>query len=331
MENLIEAIVLGIVEGITEFLPISSTGHLLLCERMMGIDLDHDVRWKTFAVFIQIGAILAVVVYFRDRIMELLRGKPQGFRTPLEILSARATASTTAAAEISNGPLAVATEQPATPSPAAGDKVLNYEPQPDEDVVTPAERRHAVLMILLATVPVLVIGFLTHDFIERYMGSARSVACALLAGGVAMIIIEWLPTNVTTRRIERITWKQALCVGGIQVLAAVFPGTSRSAATIMGGLLAGLSRPAATEFSFFLAIPSMFAACGYALLKWVRSAHPTVEEILILAIGTLVSFLVAWAVIAFFMSYVRRHNFIPFAIYRIALGAIVLLLVARGG
>jgi undecaprenyl-diphosphatase len=141
-----------------------------------------------------------------------------------------------------------------------------------------------------------------------------------------MVIIELLPTNVTTRRIERVTWKQALGIGLAQILAAVFPGTSRSAATIMGGMLAGLSRPAAAEFSFFLAIPAMFAACSFSLLKWLRNAHPTPHEILLMIIGTLVSFLVAYAVIAVFMGYIKRHNFIPFAIYRIVLGIVVLFL-----
>lgn len=148
----------------------------------------------------------------------------------------------------------------------------------------------------------------------------------LLIGGVVMIIVELIPTNVTTRRIERITWKQSLLIGFVQILAAVFPGTSRSAATIMGGMVAGLSRPAAAEFSFFLAIPAMFAACGYSLLKWLKNAHPTAQEILLMIIGTLVSFLVAYAVIAVFMGYIKRHNFIPFAIYRILLGGLVLLL-----
>jgi undecaprenyl-diphosphatase len=310
MPDLLIAIILGVVEGVTEFLPISSTGHLLLCERWMGIDLEAPgSMWKTFAVFIQIGAIMAVVVYFRRRILDLLLGRREGARTPLEISqAARATANKPAAAALSMG------------------QTQDYSPDQDEDLITPAQRLNAIAMILLATIPVLIVGFLTHDWIERNMENDRNIGWALLTGGVLMIIIELIPTNVTTRRIERVTWKQALFVGFAQILAAVFPGTSRSAATIMGGMVAGLSRPAAAEFSFFLAIPAMFAACGYSLLKWLKNAHPTPHEILLMIIGTLVSFLVAYAVIAMFMSYIKRHNFIPFAIYRILLGGLVLLL-----
>ena len=308
MPDLLIAIILGIVEGVTEFLPVSSTGHLLLCERWMGIDLEApNSMWKTFAVFIQIGAIMAVVVYFRRRILDLFGAKPEGGRTPLEISQA-ARATSTVPAALSMG------------------QTLDYQTALDEDLITPAQRLNAILMIIVATVPVLVVGLLTHDWIEANMESGRNIGWALLIGGVAMIIVEVIPTNVTTRRIERITWKQAVGIGLAQILAAVFPGTSRSAATIMGGMVAGLSRPAAAEFSFFLAIPAMFAACGYSLLKWLRNASPNAHEILLMVIGTLVSFLVAYGVIAVFMGYIKRHNFIPFAIYRIVLGAVVLFL-----
>jgi undecaprenyl-diphosphatase len=311
--DLLKAIILGIVEGITEFLPISSTGHLLLCERWMGVDLEAPgTMWKTFAVFIQLGAILAVVVYFRRRLMDLLRGKAEGARTPLEISQAAKTT----------------TAKPVQAALSMG-QTQDYASDQDEDLITPAQRLNAILMIILATVPVLIVGLLTHDWIEANMESDRGIGWALLIGGVAMIVIEVIPTNVTTRRIERITWKQALGIGLAQILAAVFPGTSRSAATIMAGLVAGLSRSAAAEFSFFLAIPSMFAACGYSLLKWLKNADPTFHEILLMAVGLIVSFVVAYAVIAFLMAYIRRHSFIPFAIYRIALGAFVLFVLSR--
>src|SRR5689334_18043125 len=163
------------------------------------------------------------------------------------------------------------------------------------------------------------------------MSSPVVIGAALLIGGLAMIVIEWLPLNVTTRRIERVTWKQALGIGMAQVLAAIFPGTSRSAATIMAGLVAGLSRPAAAEFSFFLAIPAMGAACAYKLLKFLKQSAPSAAQMLLLTIGTLVSFLVAWVVIAAFMAYIRRHNFIPFAVYRIALGLVVLWVIYHNG
>ena len=311
MPDLLKAIILGVVEGVTEFLPVSSTGHLLLCERWMGINLEAPGSfWKTFAIFIQIGAILAVVVYSRRRILDLLLGRREGARTPLEISqAARAGAGGKASGALAMG------------------QTLDYQTALDEDLITPAQRLNAVLMIVLATVPVLVVGFLTHDWIEANLESPRVIGYALLVGGVAMILVEVLPTNVTTRRIERVTWKQALGIGVAQILAAVFPGTSRSAATIMGGMLAGLSRPAAAEFSFFLAIPAMFAASGYSLMKWLRDADVRTHEVVLMGIGTLVSFLVAYAVIAVFMGYIRRHNFIPFAIYRIVLGAVVLLIV----
>jgi undecaprenyl-diphosphatase len=310
MPELLKAILLGIVEGVTEFLPVSSTGHLLLCERWMGIDLEHDAFWKTFAVFIQIGAILSVVVYFRRRIMDLLLGKREGARTPLEASMAAARAQGATVDAIGTAP--------------------DEQPDVSEELITSRQRLNAIVMILLATLPVLVVGFLVHDWIDQNLGSKSWViAVALLVGAVAMIVIELLPLNVTTRRIEHVTWKQAVAIGLAQILAAVFPGTSRSAATILGGLLAGLSRPAAAEFSFFLAIPAMFAACGYSLLKWVLKMRETgqqlpMDKVVLLLIGTLVSFLVAYAVIAVFMSYIKRHTFIPFAVYRIVVGLIVL-------
>src|SRR5689334_1367472 len=163
MDDLWKAIVLGVVEGVTEFLPVSSTGHLLLCQRWMGIDLKHDLRWQTFAIFIQIGAILAVVVYFRHRILELLRGQPEGRRTPLEI-SVSARASTGAAVTV--GPAATAAgpdaahaatggngepDAPGVPTTPVRSRVREYHPDIDGDLVTAAERGHAILMILLAT------------------------------------------------------------------------------------------------------------------------------------------------------------------------------------
>jgi undecaprenyl-diphosphatase len=305
MPNLLVAIILGIVEGVTEFLPVSSTGHLLLCQRWIGVDLD-DGFWSMFTIFIQIGAIAAVVVYFHERILGLLRGNPERLLTPLEISRSAKTAASAAAAPTAPGDV-----------------------QADDTPPTAAQRGYAILMILLASAP-LVIAYFAQAWAERYMNSPMVIAAALLLGGVAMIVIEWLPLNVTTRRIERITWKQALGIGGAQVLAAVFPGTSRSAATIMAGLVGGLSRPAAAEFSFFLAIPAMSAACTYKLLKFLRGGIPPAHQVLLLVIGTLVSFLVAWAVIALFMNYIRRHSFVPFALYRIALGIVVLLLF-RGG
>ncbi|MCC6423950.1 MAG: undecaprenyl-diphosphate phosphatase [Phycisphaerales bacterium] len=297
MTELWFAIILGIVEGITEFLPISSTGHLLLCQQWMGISMD-DSFWKMFAIFIQIGAILAVVVYFRDRIFQLLKRSGRGrlvAATPLEI-----SASGTSADGSSTATLPVS-----SPSTQAG----RYSP---------------LVLVLIATVPGLVIGFLTHKLVEQYLETARVIAIVLFVGGLIMALIEYLRPAVTTREIEQMTLWQAIGIGCAQVLAAVFPGTSRSAATIMAGMVAGLSRAAAAEFSFFLAIPAMFAACGYSLLKQIRShAGMTMQQSLLLAVGTIVSFLVAWIVIAGFMNFIRKHSFVPFAVYRIVLAAVV--------
>jgi undecaprenyl-diphosphatase len=185
-------------------------------------------------------------------------------------------------------------------------------------------------MILLASTP-LGVAYFAQKWAEKNMSSPMVIGAALVLGGLAIVVIEWLPLNVTTRRIERVTWKQALGIGAAQVVAAVFPGTSRSAATIMAGLVGGLSRPAAAEFSFFLAIPAMGAACTYKLFKYLRHGVPSADRVLLLVIGTIVSFLVAWGVIALFMGYVRRHSFIPFAVYRVVVGVVVLMIFRGGG
>jgi len=265
--DLWKAIILGIVEGLTEFVPISSTGHLLLCERWMGIDLDHDAFWKMFAIFIQIGAILAVVVYFRHKIVQLLAGSISG-------------------------------------NSAA---------------------RRVVMMVMVGTIPVLVVGFLAHKFVEKHLQKPMPIAIALGVGGLLMIGVEFSRPNVRTPRIEHLTWGQAIGIGLAQTLAVLFPGTSRSAATIIAGLLGGLSRQAAAEFSFFLAIPAMSAAAGYSLLKSAGSMSG--REMMLLLVGTLVSFLVAWAVIAAFMEYIRKRTFTPFGVYRVVLAIVVIILV----
>jgi undecaprenyl-diphosphatase len=326
LSDIVKAIILGIVEGVTEFLPVSSTGHLLLCKRL-NLQIGDPEFFSTFVVFIQIGAILAVVVYFRRRILDLLTGRAardadgQPSRaasargmTPLEIsqrarLSARAAPEGGAATMVAGPGL----EPMSAAEVAAADAAL-----------TPAQRTRTLGMIAVATIPVLVVGYLAKDWVERTLeGSTTAVAWALLVGGLLMLLVEWLPVQTTTRSIEEITLPQAIAIGVAQVFAAVFPGASRSAATIMGGMIAGLSRAAAAEFSFFLAIPAMFAACGYKLLKWIRSHRATTDDVLLMGVGTVVSFLVAWVVIAGFMNYVRRRSFVPFAAWRIVLALVV--------
>lgn len=292
MTELLNAIILGIVEGVTEFLPISSTGHLKLCERWLGISKS-DPFWNAFSIFIQIGAILAVVVYFRQRIIELLRGGADELQ----------------AGAVNEGGDAVA---------------LKLAP-------TLTRSMHSIIVIAIATAPVLLAGLFLRGFVQRHLESAGMIAWALLVGGIVMILIERFQPKPTVSRIEDITYTQALAIGMAQILAVLFPGTSRSAATIMPGMLVGLSRNCSAEFSFFLAIPAMFAACGFSLAKLLIRGHGLdLRDSLLLAVGTLVSFLVAWAVIAGFMGFIRKHSFLPFAVYRIALGVIVLILAFKG-
>lgn len=277
MDDLFRVLVLGIVEGITEFLPVSSTGHLLLCEKWMSVS-EEDPFWKMFAVVIQIGAIFAVMVYFRKRILDLFKRS-----IPLFTIA---------------------------------------EPSP-------------VMAVLVGTIPVLGIGFLIHKWVEEHLETPLTIALALGIGGVLMIVIERFGPKPKTESIEKLSWGQAIGVGLIQILAVAFPGTSRSAATIMGGMTLGMTRMAAAEFSFFLAIPAMLAACGYSALKWLLKTYPTMphdqlaRQCLLLFIGTAVSFLVAWAVIAAFMNYIRNKSFMPFAIYRIILAVVIFILMAR--
>ena len=269
MGELGKAIILGIIEGLTEFIPVSSTGHLLLCEHWMHINLN-DAFWKMFTVFIQIGAILAVVVYFRHKIVQLLSGSISGNTVAQKV----------------------------------------------------------VMMVIVATLPVLLVGYLFHKQIEKYMEKPLPIALALLVGGLIMLAVEWSRPGTRTPRIEHLTWAQAIGIGLAQILAVLFPGTSRSGATIIAGLIVGLSRPAAAEFSFLLAIPAMTAAAGYSLLKGAGGMSG--GQIMLLLVGTLVSFLVAWAVIALFMEYIRKRTFTPFGIYRIVLGIVVLIVMRRG-
>jgi len=273
MPDILKAIILGIIEGVTEFLPISSTGHLVIAEKFLHVDLEGDPFWKMFTVFIQIGAIAAVVVFFWKRIVDLFL--------------------------------------PASLNPSG-------EARRDG---------HALRMIIVGSLP-LVIAYFANKWAERNLESPFVIALALGIGGIIMILIEHFRPAARTEHIESMNWRQALGIGLAQIVAAIFPGTSRSAATIMGGELAGLSRPAAAEFSFFLAIPAMSAACAFSLLK--HRAAMDAHRWLVLAVGTVVSFVVAWVVIAGFMAFIRRYSFVPFAIYRILLAIVVIVVFGRG-
>lgn len=260
--DFVKAILLAVVEGITEFLPISSTGHLILLENVIGLG---ERRFSDeFMVLIQFPAILAVVFYFWSELWPI-RGK----------------------------------------------------------------RLHQPVLMLwikvgVAFLPAAVLGFLYKLFnLEEFFFSPLTVAIALSLGGVVLILIESFPRKVLYPGVQEIPFSRAILVGLIQCLAMI-PGVSRSAATIMGAMLLGTSRPAAAEFSFFLAIPTMLGA--FALTIKDSGLAYTPRQWALIGIGSLVSFLTAYAVIAFLMQYVKRHNFIPFGIYRIILGVLVLIL-----
>jgi len=255
------ALLLGVVEGLTEFLPISSTGHLILTSHFVGF---HGKRAEVFQVFIQLGAILSVVWEFRARL----------FRVVLELPT----------------------------SPVA---------------------RRFVGNLLIAFLPSAVVGLVLYDLISHYLFGPRTVAAALIAGALMIFGVESLHLPVRTSAVESVTWRQALRIGFAQCLA-LWPGFSRSAATILGGMSVGLSRPAATEFSFFLALPTMFAATFYDLFKGFDSLQP--GDLGWLAISFLVSFLVAWGSIRWLLRFVAHHTFRPFAWYRLVLGVLILWL-----
>ena len=282
MSDLIKAIIQGVVEGLSEFLPISSTAHIVIAQEFLQMDRT-DSFWKMFTVFIQLGAILAVIVYFWQRLSTFVRS----------FLSLTKTQS----ASLSK---------------------------------TAALVKHPLALVLISFVVTAIPCFLIDKFMEDFMGSnlesLKLIGIVLILGGIAMYIVDhFCSKRSTTEKIDEMTFKQAIVIGLAQILAAAFPGTSRSMSTIAGGQLMGLSRPAALEFSFFLSIPVMVAAASYKLLKHiVQEGVPTSDQWLSLTAGFITSFLVAFVVIAWFMGWVRKHGFTPFAIYRVLAGAALL-------
>ena len=277
--DVLKAIAFGIVEGITEWLPISSTGHLILLEQFLKMDVSENYM-EMFDVVIQLGAIFAVVLLFWKRLWPFgySRGKGLG------------------------------------------------------GVVFPEGAVPLWAKILISCVPAAVVGILWDDVFNALFYNPVSVAIALIAVGGVFILLESRKANkakeARVRRVDDIAYWQALAIGVFQVLAAVFPGTSRSGATIMGALLIGLSRRTAAEYSFLLAVPVMF---GASLLKLVKFGFAfTGTELLLLAVGMIVSFVVSLFVIGFLMDYIRKHDFKVFGWYRIALGAVVLIAAAAG-
>jgi len=289
MPDYLIALIAGIVEGLTEFLPVSSTAHIVICQRLMGTDLTSPF-WKMFTVVIQLGAILAVVFYFRQRLLDF--GK--SFWNALK----------------RTGPHNESTFNHSAPSSSTH------------------WMAHPLMLVLISFVVTAIPCLLIDKWSDKNLESPTMIAIALIVGGIAMVIIDRVfSAHATTQTMEGMSLKQAIAIGSAQILAAAFPGTSRSMATIAGGQVMGLSRVAALEFSFFLSIPVMFAAAGYKLLQFLVKEPVALEasQWVTLAIGFVTSFMVALAVIAWFMHWVRKHGFLPFAIYRIIVGALILM------
>jgi undecaprenyl-diphosphatase len=288
------SLILGIVEGLTEFLPVSSTAHLRLSEALLHIGLS-DGYWKMYSIVIQLGAILCLPVYFRSRIATFLSTFPRGER---------------------------------------GDR-------------TPLT--HPLGLVTVAFVVTAIPSFLLTKIIGKHLENLYIIGWSLLIGGIVMWIVDAMNAKseaagpsagggrIHTWKMENMSLGQAVWIGFCQIFSGVFPGTSRSMSTIAGGQIAGMSRASALEFSFFLSIPTMAAATLYTLYKSVmgKSENPIgVSQIdahgwIVLAIGFVVSYLVAYASVAWFMAYVRKRGFAPFAVYRIIVGALVLVFAAR--
>jgi undecaprenyl-diphosphatase len=287
MNDYLLSILLGVIEGLTEFLPVSSTAHLRITEALLHLDL-HDTFWKMYTIVIQLGAILALPVYFWNRILNFLSTFPAGERGDRTILT------------------------------------------------------HPLSLTMIAFVVTALPAFLLTKIIGKNLESLHVMAWALLIGGVIMWVVDAVCTHPRVTHMEEMGLGQAIWIGACQILSAVFPGTSRSMSTIAAGQVAGMSRSAALEFSFFLSMPTMMVATGYDLLKTIKPHHAADaadnlaplhmggHDWVILLIGLVVSFIVALAVVAWFMRWVRTRGFAPFAVYRIILGIVLLALLARG-
>jgi undecaprenyl-diphosphatase len=265
MPILLIAIILGIVEGVTEFLPVSSTGHLILATELLGFDAE---KWAAFNVIIQLGAILAIVVLYWRTFWAVLEGMVRGSAVSWRF----------------------------------------------------------VRNILIGFLPSAVLGFLLINKIEAMLGSPYIVAVALILGGVAILVIERLVKQTPVVGVADMPFKTVLGIGVIQCLAMI-PGVSRSGATIMGGLSLGVERRTAAEFSFFLAIPTMLGATTLELVKHREALMAGASGVGLgtVAIGFVVSFLVAIVIVRAFVAYISRHGFAPFAWYRILAGVVALV------
>jgi undecaprenyl-diphosphatase len=290
------SLVLGVIEGLTEFLPVSSTAHLRIAESLFHVSLG-DGYWKMYTIVIQLGAILCLPIYFRARIANFLSTFPNRERG-------------------------------------------------DRTVLT-----HPLSLTLIAFVVTAIPAFLLTKIIGKHLENLRIMGMALLIGGIVMWIVDAMNarsenvgpgasgSRIRTWHMEEMTLPQAVWIGACQILSAVFPGTSRSMSTIAAGQIAGMSRASALEFSFFLSIPTMVVATCYDLLKSLRGkgvnpigvAQIDAHGWMVLAIGFVISFVVAYAAVAWFMAWVRKRGFAPLAIYRIIVGALVLAFAAKLG
>ena len=277
MLEIIKAIILGIVEGITEWLPVSSTGHLILVSEFVSLDKSDDFK-EMFDVVIQLGAIMAVVVIFWSKLF------PFGKK---------------------NNPVPY--------------KETGFGSYIKKDIFV------MWFKVFAACIPAAVVGLLLDDWIDEHLYNPWTVAIALIVFGIAFIVVENWNKNKTpnVNSISDLTYKMAFIIGCFQLLAAVFPGTSRSGATIVGALLIGISRTVSAEFTFYLAIPVMF---GASLLKIVKfGGSMSGGELAVLLTAMVTAFVVSLFVIKFLMDYIKKHDFKVFGWYRIALGLLVIL------
>ncbi len=283
MNDYVLSVLLGVVEGLTEFLPVSSTAHLRIVESLLRINLA-DPYWKMYTIVIQLGAILALLLLFLGRIIEFIRTFPQG---------------------------------------EAGNRTIY---------------NHPLTLTMVAFVCTAVPALLLTKLIGKHLESIRIMAVALVVGGIIMWVVDaWsVRRDPSTMDVEQMSLSQAIWIGLCQTLSAVFPGTSRSMSTIAAGQLAGMTRSAALEFSFLVSIPTMIAATGYDLLKTLHPKQVAGAEALaplvmnnhnwiVLAIGFVVSFVVALGCVEWFLQWVRNHGFVIFAVYRIAFGSLLLI------
>ncbi len=293
MNDYLLSLILGIVEGITEFLPVSSTAHLRISEALLHISLS-DGYWKMYSIVIQLGAILCLPVYFWSRITKFLSTFPRGESGNRTVLT------------------------------------------------------HPLSLVMIAFVVTAIPSYLLTKVIGKHLEDITIIGWSLLIGGIVMWIVDAVNakaeaagpngnSRIHTWKMESMSLGQSIWIGLCQIFSAVFPGTSRSMSTIAAGQIAGMSRASALEFSFFVSIPTMAAATLYTLYKSLRGkgenpigvSQLTGHEWIVLAIGFVVSFVVAYASVAWFMAWVRKRGFTPFAIYRIVLGILVLAFAAK--